>query len=80
MSAGCVRTSARVEADSPLDQRAFVSRSGDPVGWLDVGELGELGVYGSPGALRRLAAALLIVADAADELDHGGHEPARAAA
>jgi hypothetical protein len=74
------RMSARVEEDSPLDQHVFVSRSGEPIGWLDVGESSELGVYGSPAALRRLAAAVLIVADAADELDHGRHGVARTAA
>jgi hypothetical protein len=73
------RTTAGVDQDSLLRQHVFVGRSGDPVGWLDVGQGGELGVYGSPGALRRLAAALLIVADAADQLDHG-HEAARVAA
>jgi hypothetical protein len=63
-------TSARVGEESLMRQHVFVGRWGDPVGWLGVGEDGELGVYGSPEALRRLAAALLIAADAADELDH----------
>jgi hypothetical protein len=76
------RTTVRVTGDVTVSQRSFVGRSGDPVGWLDVGERDELGVYGTPGALRRLAAALLIAADAADELiDGGGREaPVRAAA
>jgi len=74
------RTSARVGEGSRLRQQVFVSRSGDPVGWLDVGEDGELSVYGSPEALRRLAAALLLAADAADELEHGSDDAARAAA
>ena len=73
------RTLARVGQESLTRQHAFVSRSADPVGWLDVGEDGELGVYGSPEALRRLAAALLVAADAADELDHAD-ETARAVA
>jgi hypothetical protein len=62
-------TSVRVGGSTPMRQHVFVGRSGDPVGWLNVGEDGELGVYGSPEALRRLAAALLLAADAADELD-----------
>ena len=64
------RTSARVGEEALLRQHVFVSRWGEPVGSLDVGEDGEPGVYGSPEALRRPAAALLIAADAADELDH----------
>jgi hypothetical protein len=55
-----------------VSQRSFVGRSGDPVGWLDVGAGGELGLYGSPDAVRRLAAGLLIAADAADGLIDGG--------
>ena len=74
------RISARVADDSPMQQHVFVSGSGDPIAWLDVGEDRELGLYGSPAALRRLAAGLLIVAVAGDELEHGGHEPGRATA
>jgi hypothetical protein len=69
MAVAC--TSARVVEGSPVRQHVSVNRSGDPVGWLDVGEDGELSVYGSPGALRRLAAALLITADEADALRNG---------
>jgi hypothetical protein len=68
------RTTVRLWPDTTVSQRSFVGRSGDPVGWLDVGERNELGLYGSPDAVRRLAAALLIAADVADGLiDGGGH-------
>jgi hypothetical protein len=78
--AAVARASVRVGEDSVLRQHVFVGRSGEPIGWLDVGEGADLGVYGSPGGLRRLAAALLIAADAADQFDHGDRESARAAA
>jgi hypothetical protein len=69
------RTTVRLTEDTTVSQRSFVGRAGDPVGWLDVGDGNELGLYGSPDAVRRLAAALLIAADAADGLiDGGGHE------
>jgi hypothetical protein len=42
--------------------------------WLSVGDAGELNVYGSPAALRRLGEAAVATADSADELrpDRGG--------
>jgi hypothetical protein len=54
------RTTVRVMDETTVSQRSFVGRSGDPVGWLEVGDRGELGLYGSPDAVRRLAAALLM--------------------
>jgi hypothetical protein len=76
------RTTVRLTEDTPVSQRSLVGRSGEPVGWLEVGDRHELGLYGSPDAVRRLAGALLIAADAADVLiDGGGHEASvRAAA
>ena len=62
------RTSVRVREDSGLCDRPFVSRSGEPFAWLDVGEDAELSVYGSPRAMRRLGEAVLAAADAADDL------------
>jgi hypothetical protein len=71
-----VNTIARVTEDSRLRERVFVSDAGEPCAWLDVGEHGERGVYGAPAAMRRLAAAVVAAANAADLLpaapEHGG--------
>ena len=47
----------------------FITSAGERWAWVDVGEHHELSVYGSPDALRRLAAALVVAADAADARD-----------
>jgi hypothetical protein len=65
-----------VGEDSPLDGRRMRRRSGGPWACVDVGEAGEVSLYGSPAAMRRLAAALIVAADVAD----GPAVPARAAA
>jgi hypothetical protein len=62
------RTTVRLGVHSPLREQSFISESGELCAWLDVGANGEFGVYGSAAALRRLGAALLAAADAADEL------------
>jgi hypothetical protein len=57
-----------------LRPQRFVSAAGEPVAWLNVGDAGELCVYGSPEAMRRLGAAAVGAADAAEELVPGrGH-------
>jgi hypothetical protein len=66
------QTSERIAEDSRMQQHVFVGRSGKSIAWLTIGDDGELGVYGSPEALRRLAAALVIAAEAAAELDQPG--------
>ena len=42
--------------------------AGEPSGWLYLGGRGDVALWGSPAALRRLAAALVLVAERADEL------------
>ena len=58
----------RVEPESVLADRSFVNTQGDPLAWLDVGDRGELAVYGAPDALLRLAAGLIATADRAERL------------
>jgi hypothetical protein len=65
------RLSVSVDEHAPLRPHRFVSAAGEPVAWLSVGDAGELNVYGSPAALRRLGEAALATADAADELRPG---------
>jgi hypothetical protein len=45
-----------------------VGASGKRVAWLELGDGGEVGVSGSPAAMRRMVAALLATAAAAEEL------------
>jgi hypothetical protein len=62
------RISVRVDADTPQRAQPFLAESGAPVAWLELGDGSEVGVYGSPAAMRRLAAAVLATAAAADDL------------
>jgi hypothetical protein len=62
------RVTVAVREDSPLRPEAFRSTAtGDPVGWLEVGDT-EVGMYGSPAALRRFSASVLAAAEHAEEL------------
>jgi len=62
------RVTVAVREDSRLRPEAFRSTvTGDPVGWLEVGDT-EVGVYGSPAALRRFSASVLEAAEHAEEL------------
>jgi hypothetical protein len=54
-----------------LVEHAFISEAGEPVAWLYVGAEHELSLFGSPGALSRLAAGLLGAANAAERLGAG---------
>jgi hypothetical protein len=63
-----VRASAYVTEDVALDEHVMVRESGEPVGWLYLGGHGNLALWGSPGALRRVAAALVLVAERAEGL------------
>ena len=56
------RVTVFVGADIELRPRPFVQPSGERVAWLEVGDGSDVGLWGSPAALRRLAAE-------ADELD-----------
>jgi hypothetical protein len=72
------RITVAVTEDTRLRSEAFRSSwTGEPVGWLEVGEF-ELGLYGSPAALRRLALDAVRAAEDAEEL--GRCEPVRSAA
>jgi hypothetical protein len=62
------RCSLWVREDSELREQSFVRECGEPWAWLDLGENREVAVYGSPAAMRRLAAAVIAAADAAEEL------------
>jgi hypothetical protein len=65
------RCSVRVREDSELREQSFVRECGEPWAWLDLGEDREVSVYGSPAAMRRLAAAVIAAADVADGLPEG---------
>jgi hypothetical protein len=65
---GDVRVSTYVTEDVALDEHVTVRESGEPVGWLYLGERGDLAVWGSPGALRRVAAALVLLAERTEGL------------
>ena len=70
------RITVALTEDSPLRPEAFRSgATGEPVGWLEVGEF-EVGVYGSPAALRRLSVYALAAAEHADELGRSEVEQA----
>jgi hypothetical protein len=43
----------------PLAGRAVMRGSGEPWAWLEVGDVGEVSLYGSPEAVRRLASKLV---------------------
>jgi hypothetical protein len=68
------RMTVCVDDAAQLQPHRFVSAAGEPVAWLNVGDAGELCVYGSPTAMRRLGEAAVGAADAAEELAPGrGH-------
>jgi hypothetical protein len=71
------RCSVWVREDSELCEQSFVRECGEPWAWLDVGEDREVSVYGSPAAMRRLAAAVIAAADVADGLPED-RDPAEA--
>ena len=57
-----------VRERSELREHSFVRESGEPWAWLYVGEDAEVSVYGVPAAMRRLGAAVIAAADAAELL------------
>lgn len=75
------RTRMTVGVDEAVRLRPhhFVSAAGEPVAWLNVGPDGEVSVYGSPDAVRRLAAALVVCAEEADRLAGGPFDQQAAA-
>ena len=66
MAGACV--TVQVEPESVLADRSFLNTRGEPLAWLDVGDRGELALYGAPDALLRLAAGLIATADRAERL------------
>jgi hypothetical protein len=77
---GLVHTTAHLHEAPVIEARPFITDAGEPCAWVDVGEHGELSVYGQPEALRRLAAALVVAADAAETLGDQSAQPAAEAA
>jgi hypothetical protein len=66
------RTTVYVTDDCALDGHA-VCDPGAVYAWLELGEY-ELGVWGSPAAMRRLAAAATGAAEAADRAETREHD------
>jgi hypothetical protein len=64
------RCSVHVRERSELGEQSFVHESGEPCAWLELGDH-EVVLYGSPAAMRRLGAAVLAAAEAADALCAG---------
>jgi hypothetical protein len=68
------RMTVCIDEAAVLGPHRFVSAAGEPVAWLNVGDEGELSLYGSPVAMRRLGEAAIGTAEAAEELAAGrGH-------
>lgn len=63
MSAAYV--SIHVGEDVPLNESVTVAKAGDPCAWVYVDGF-EAAVWGSPAAMRRFAAAVVIAAENAD--------------
>jgi hypothetical protein len=70
-----VHRTARLHKLPVVAAHPFITSAGQRWAWVDVGEQGELSVYGPPDALRRLAAALVVAAHAADAADPEAGEP-----
>lgn len=49
---GVARTTVRVTEQVELRPRPFIAESGEPCAWLELGDGSEIGVYGSPAAMR----------------------------
>ena len=65
---GAVHVSVHVAEDVELDDHLNAGAGREPSGWLYLGEGGNVALWGSPAALRRLAAALVLVAERAEGL------------
>src|SRR5262249_35003773 len=63
-----VRATVHVSVGDRLEPMPFLSDSGRPVAWLNIGENYDAAVNGEPEALRELAAAAVKTADEAEEL------------
>jgi hypothetical protein len=65
---GAVYVSVHVAEDVDLDDHLSAPTGSEPAGWLYLGVRHEAALWGSPAALRRLAAALVLVAERAEDL------------
>jgi hypothetical protein len=65
------RMSVCVGDDAALVRHRFVSAAREAVAWLNVSDAGELCVFGSAAAMRRLGEAAVGAAELADELAAG---------
>lgn len=64
------RITVRVREDCVLRPEAFrTPGTGEPVGWLEIGDV-EVGIFGSAAELRRLSASVLAAAQHAEELGY----------
>jgi hypothetical protein len=72
MSVACV--SVRVSEDSGLSAHWHALRAGGLDVWVYFGEGQDVSLWGSPAALRRLAAFLVVAAEEADERSPRGAE------
>jgi hypothetical protein len=72
MSAAYV--SVRVAENTRHSAHLHVSGTGVLDAWLYIGEGNDVALWGSPAALRRLAAALVLAAEEADELVPPRHD------
>jgi hypothetical protein len=62
------RVSVHVSEDTALEEHVFVADSGEPRAWLYIGGGSESAIWGSPTALRRMAAAAVVTAEHAESL------------
>ena len=65
---GVAHVSVYVREDAPLVTRLHGSVAGGPRAWLYLDEGLQVALWGSPAAMRRLAAALVVAAEEADAL------------
>jgi hypothetical protein len=65
---GAAYVSVHVAEDVELDDHLCADAGRAPNGWLYLGGDGHTALWGSPAALRRLAAALVLVAERAEGL------------
>jgi hypothetical protein len=63
-----VRVTIDLAAAGRVAPMPFVNDRNRAVAWVEIGEVGRAGVFGSPAQMRELAAAATAAADQAEEL------------
>jgi hypothetical protein len=63
-----VRVSTYVAEDVAVEEHVHVGETGEPKGWLYLNERHDVALWGSPPGLRRLAAALVLLAERAEHV------------